>query len=561
MVKYIRFTFIIALALMLAACSNKASSSNENKEKPNQGSATADEAQKAQTTEKPIKLYDYAKEIGASITKPTSEEFSVKSSFVLSGKIEDAELDDRYAWINVSDPDSNVLHYYIPIKDGEFQQKIKLFAGKGEYNVRVSLPDKDQEEHSRDVAELNVTNESDKITRDVEMTLTGLKSGLQLKQPKTGYAEAKQFLHLSGKVDSKYNGQYLLIKGVKEEDDESEPWQIMAPVKDGTFNADFPLHYGKGESTIKVMVPDPDRDNYYLEAAILAAKNTSSERTKPIEYYDAYYDKKFQLNEPKSSDLKAGQAFHISGTYDMHTDHNSKINQLIVTTKKKDSDDDDMEASYLVPAQNGQFDGDFWLRFGPGKYKVTVNIPVNLDDPDSHYKYQGIATFHVQSDAKDQRNLLPSQGIQSDAPKIKDLSQKLTKGKGSKRKKSKAIYKYVSKNVAYDVKKWHKDLFEVDDSALKTLKTKDGVCQDYSYLTVALLRAAGIESRAVTGSANLERHEWVEAKINGDWVLMDPTWGAGYVDDDKFTFKYNDKYFDPNLKQFKKDHSRGEIVY
>lgn len=137
----------------------------------------------------------------------------------------------------------------------------------------------------------------------------------------------------------------------------------------------------------------------------------------------------------------------------------------------------------------------------------------------------------------------------------------MTKGVKGERKRAKEIYEFVAKNITYDVEKLENDLFKLSDSALKTLKTKSGVCQDYAFLNVALLRAAGIESHYISGRGNLARHAWVEANINGEWVLMDPTWGAGYLKDGKFVPRYTDKYFDPNLEEFKKTHTREEIVY
>ena len=43
--------------------------------------------------------------------------------------------------------------------------------------------------------------------------------------------------------------------------------------------------------------------------------------------------------------------------------------------------------------------------------------------------------------------------------------------------------------------------FRWDDSALKTLELKSGVCQDYAFLATALLRASDIEARFVEGRA------------------------------------------------------------
>ena len=62
-----------------------------------------------------------------------------------------------------------------------------------------------------------------------------------------------------------------------------------------------------------------------------------------------------------------------------------------------------------------------------------------------------------------------------------------------------------------------------------------GVCQDYSHITLSLLRSAGIPARYVsgyhyTGSGEIgeavvgESHAWLEAWV-GEWVPLDPTSG------------------------------------
>ncbi|GAA0596648.1 hypothetical protein GCM10009001_11000 [Virgibacillus siamensis] len=542
--------------ILLNGCSDDSEGSTDQDGQNNEAEESEEPKPKQTKTEtsQPLELSSYAKEIGATLSSPGSKEFSVQSSFMLEGQIDDTSgLDGRFIWVELSGPKGGEFTYYIPLQDGKFSEEIMLFEGKGDYNITVRLPDKEQDNHFYEMASLEVTNESTEKTRDIFLGRKALENGLTISQPASGFTEADGFLHLAGTIDDKYNGRNLMVKGEKG----SESWKVIIPVKNGKFETEFPLHYGGGKHHVTVMVPDSDRKNYYLEAAKFFVNNTSTAKTDPINFYKDYNEHEFQLDYPKAGGLKAdGNTFRIAGTYDPSVSDNKKIEQLIVTTKKSD-----LEASYLVPANDGTFEGEFRLRFGPGKYDVTVNIPTDPGAYKSYFKYSGIARFTVKSDAKDKRNLLPSRGIQSDSQKIEDLAANLTKGVNGERKKAKAIYEYVAKNISYDVEKLEKDLFKLSDSALKTLQTKSGVCQDYAFLTVALLRATGIESHYIGGRASLARHAWVEADINGEWLLMDPTWGAGYVQDGKFVPRYTDKYFDPNMEDFKKTHTRQEVVY
>jgi transglutaminase-like putative cysteine protease len=64
------------------------------------------------------------------------------------------------------------------------------------------------------------------------------------------------------------------------------------------------------------------------------------------------------------------------------------------------------------------------------------------------------------------------------------------------------------------------------------LKAREGVCQDFSHLAIALLRRIGVPTRYVSGYLfrddvpELETHAWSEAFVPGvGWVAFDPTHG------------------------------------
>ncbi|HEY3545082.1 MAG TPA: transglutaminase family protein [Propionicimonas sp.] len=77
----------------------------------------------------------------------------------------------------------------------------------------------------------------------------------------------------------------------------------------------------------------------------------------------------------------------------------------------------------------------------------------------------------------------------------------------------------------------------VATTAAQAWEQRGGVCQDFAHITVALLRAAGIPARYVSGYLHPaleprigdtvvgESHAWVEAWV-GSWMAVDPTNGA-----------------------------------
>ncbi|MCC7303896.1 transglutaminase domain-containing protein [bacterium] len=103
--------------------------------------------------------------------------------------------------------------------------------------------------------------------------------------------------------------------------------------------------------------------------------------------------------------------------------------------------------------------------------------------------------------------------------------------------------KYVSQNLVYNIDVNEPTLRRL--GALEAIRTKTGVCMEYSDLTLSILRAKGIPTRAVFGDgvgARVDRtltgigHQWVGVWFpNQGWVPVDPTWsdsGREYIGHD-----------------------------
>jgi hypothetical protein len=119
----------------------------------------------------------------------------------------------------------------------------------------------------------------------------------------------------------------------------------------------------------------------------------------------------------------------------------------------------------------------------------------------------------------------PEELIQSDAPEIVSQATSLTKGISNIHDKVSRIYDFVTSHVQYARQ-------EYEQGALWALENQTGDCSEFSYLFVALCRAAGIPARIQAGfgfrSTNekiQDGHMWAEYFLqNWGWVPVDATW-------------------------------------
>lgn len=548
--------------LFLTACSN--SSANGEETKADKKVEDLYEKEKNEMDDEigemePLQLTSYSEEIGVTMNEPSYKEFAANGQVTVEGEIEQhSELKSDYVWIKVraseGGPAGEQLEYYTPIKNGKFKQNIRFFNGEGEYSVSVQLPSKDRENYYYDTASFTVHNVNPDIMRDVTLTPFGQDAALSLSS-ESSFIKGNEIFPLKGEAVNLTDEDTIMLRLKKD----SQNWTHVIPVKKGKFSYDVPLFFGKGKHELEVLVPDEDRENYYQTATTLIIDNESVRVMSPIEYADKYTERGVTLESPPFGGEKSDGVYSIKGSIDPKAEFGPETTHIYITTKKGED-----EALDVIPVDDFTFEDTFYLRFGPGTYEVTLSVPEIKEENSDYFRFFGFAKFEVESTGEDKRDLLPSRGVQSDAQEIKEQAKTVTAGQTSDRDKAKAIYDYVAKNVSYDVEKYENDDFNWDDSALKTLETRTGVCQDYAYLAIALLRASDIEARFVEGRAGgifPGRHAWVEANLDGGWVTLDPTWGSGYLKDGRFVPAFNEDYFDPDMNEFKKTHTRTGVSY
>jgi len=119
----------------------------------------------------------------------------------------------------------------------------------------------------------------------------------------------------------------------------------------------------------------------------------------------------------------------------------------------------------------------------------------------------------------------PEKLIQSTHPDIVAVAQNITSDMNNTHEKVSKIYNFVITHLRYATQ-------EEEKGALWALKNGVGDCSEYSYLFVALCRAAGIPARIQAGfafhydnEALNNGHMWAEYYIeNYGWVPVDATW-------------------------------------
>jgi Transglutaminase-like superfamily len=130
--------------------------------------------------------------------------------------------------------------------------------------------------------------------------------------------------------------------------------------------------------------------------------------------------------------------------------------------------------------------------------------------------------------------------------------------------KARAIFRWMTDRIAYDDVGYNTDKIG-KESAEAVLAERVGVCDDYATLFKALAEAAGLEAEYIGGlakgygyveggSMQEPGHAWNAFKANGNWHLVDVTWGAGHgttIDGKlKSTKKFKPSWFDVDPHAF-----------
>nr|XP_008103737.1 PREDICTED: kyphoscoliosis peptidase isoform X1 [Anolis carolinensis]XP_008103738.1 PREDICTED: kyphoscoliosis peptidase isoform X1 [Anolis carolinensis]XP_008103739.1 PREDICTED: kyphoscoliosis peptidase isoform X1 [Anolis carolinensis] len=129
-------------------------------------------------------------------------------------------------------------------------------------------------------------------------------------------------------------------------------------------------------------------------------------------------------------------------------------------------------------------------------------------------------------------------------------------------KKVRAIWMWICHHIEYDVE-WLRGNTKTSLDPEGILKSGKTICAGYAKLFETMCCIAGIRCERLTGIAkgkgsgfkNDKRHAWNAVYLDGKWHLLDCTWGSGYVNGDKFTFRHKEFYFLTQPDLFAENHS------
>jgi transglutaminase/protease-like cytokinesis protein 3 len=176
--------------------------------------------------------------------------------------------------------------------------------------------------------------------------------------------------------------------------------------------------------------------------------------------------------------------------------------------------------------------------------------------------------------------------IEATSPAV--LSQQLTANYTTDLQKVRAIFRWITDNIAYRTKETTirkkrskiieeepddtTDLKPLDERVSETvLANKVAVCEGYARLFKTLCTYAGIRAEVVNGYGKTEPHKlrqrfrsnhaWNAVMIDSVWQLLDVTWASGYITwhGDSFVRQLDEQYFLSPPERFIREHYPDDL--
>ena len=178
------------------------------------------------------------------------------------------------------------------------------------------------------------------------------------------------------------------------------------------------------------------------------------------------------------------------------------------------------------------------LAAGSYNFELTADVTSEIFFPKITKKIQ--FPYAVPDDIR--QFAIPTEKTESDDPEIKQVANNLAAGEDDAFKLAAKIAKWVHESVEYDESQWVGVA-----SAKDVLRTRKGVCDEFTNLFMALVRSLGMPARYKVGSVytnlpavnDFQYHAWAEVWFpEYGWVPFDPTFAEyGWIDPTHITVR------------------------
>jgi Transglutaminase-like superfamily len=117
--------------------------------------------------------------------------------------------------------------------------------------------------------------------------------------------------------------------------------------------------------------------------------------------------------------------------------------------------------------------------------------------------------------------------------------------------KIRAAFYWTAANISYDVVNRNEPnfVYTPQEKIAYSLKNRKGVCINYAEVFNEISTKIGIKTVIILGYTKQSAivtsiaHAWCASKVDGKWMLYDPTWASGYVNKDTFFKKLNNSFY------------------
>ncbi len=133
---------------------------------------------------------------------------------------------------------------------------------------------------------------------------------------------------------------------------------------------------------------------------------------------------------------------------------------------------------------------------------------------------------------------------------IQELANEIKKKYPKDDQRITAVYQWITHNIRYDLKQANTTELSMSQQTIteKTFRLQKAVCEGYAGLMDSISELLSIPSQLVSGYTRIlgeidpTPHVWIASNVNGNWLLSDPTFGAGAMVNNRFVQEYNPEF-------------------